>query len=34
LLVESVHQPAAIDVARLFLGLNRITEISGQFVEI
>ena len=33
-LVESAHQPAAIDVAKLFLGLDRITEISGQFVEI
>ena len=33
-LVESVHQPAAIDVAKLFLGLDRITEITGQFVEI
>jgi hypothetical protein len=33
-LVESVHQPAAIDIARLFLGLDRITEITGQFVEI
>ena len=33
-LVESVHQPAAIDVAKLFLSLDRITEISGQFVEI
>jgi hypothetical protein len=33
-LVESVHQPAAIDVAKLFLGLDRITEINGQFVEI
>ena len=33
-LVESVHQPAAIDVAKLFRGLERITEITGRFVEV
>jgi hypothetical protein len=33
-LVQSVHQPAAIDVANLFRRLDRVTEITGKFVEI